>query len=176
MAFFNIFAITNMSKLSLNSHHTVFDLHAELLAALAHPTRLEIIQLVRHQALNVTQISTMLGVRQANTSQHLALLREVGVLTSQKDGKEVYYSLRHSNFAKASDLIRAVLIEDHKDDEIGHELANLPDDLEPTVTDPVCHMQLTPSTAAHITSYDGVRHYFCGKGCLKSFLQSHRHD
>lgn len=153
---------------------TVFDLHAALLSALAHPTRLEIVQLLRHQALNVTQISSMLGVRQSNASQHLALMRESAVLSAEKDGKEVYYRLRHPNFAKASDMIRQILIEDHRHDPIGRELVNLPDDLEPTVTDPICGMRLTPRAAAHVTSYDGVRRYFCGKGCLQQFARKHQ--
>lgn len=153
--------MNTLNSVSTDSN-TVFDLHAQLLSALAHPTRLEIIQLLRGQSLNVSQVVQMLGVRQPLVSQHLMVLREAGVLVSEKLGKENYYRVTHPNFTKAVDLMRDVL------------RVNLPDSGEPTVTDPICHMNITPKTAAHIYTYDGVRHYFCGKGCLNEFIKTHR--
>jgi DNA-binding transcriptional ArsR family regulator/YHS domain-containing protein len=148
----------------MTSKQTVFELHAGLLASLAHPTRLEIIQLLRGQSLTVSQIVQMTGVRQATVSQHLMILREAGVLESNKSGKESYYHIRHSNFSKAIDLMRDVLNID------------LPEGGEPTVVDPICHMELTPRTASHHCMYGGVRQYFCGKGCMNTFMSSHKGD
>jgi YHS domain-containing protein len=48
------------------------------------------------------------------------------------------------------------------------------EDSEPSVIDPICHMTLTPSTARFDQMYDGVKHYFCGKGCLKEFRNLHK--
>lgn len=146
----------------MSHSHNVFTRHADLMSCLAHPTRLEIIQLLRGQSLNVSQIVQMTGVRQANISQHLMLLRVQGVVQVEKIGKEAYYRVAHQNFSAAIDLMRDVLNVD------------LPESGEPTVIDPVCHMQLTPKSASHIYLYDGVRHYFCGRGCLDKFISSHK--
>lgn len=153
---------------------SIFDLHAALLKALASPVRLEILQLLRSHELTVSQIVTMSGLRQAHVSQHLSVLREAGVVKADKRGKEIYYSVRHINFVKACDLVRSVLISDHLDDELGQELLNLPDDLEPVVTDPICSMELTPRSAAYTKSYNGVMYYFCGQGCLQNFHNQHQ--
>lgn len=148
----------------MSATKNVFESHAELLGSLAHPTRLEIVQLLRGQSLNVTQIVQMLGVRQANVSQHLMVLREAGVLESNKVGKEAYYRVKHKNFTRAIDLMRDVLQVD------------LPEAEEPTVIDPICLMELTPKTASHIYTYDGVRHYFCAGGCYKEFISQRKGD
>lgn len=146
----------------MSTSQTVFEKHASVLSALAHPTRLEIVQLLRGQSLTVSQIVSMAGGRQANISQHLMVLREAGVVENEKIGKESYYHIRHRNFSRAIDLMRDILNVD------------LPEMGEPTVTDPVCHMELTPKTASHHCMYDGVRQYFCGRGCLDNFLKSHK--
>lgn len=138
----------------------VFAKHASLLSVLANPTRLEIIQILRGQSLNVSQIVQMLGVRQATVSQHLMIMRESGVLESEKLGKEVYYHIKNKNFSRAIDLMRDVLQID------------LPETEEPHVIDPVCHMELTPKSASYTQIYDGKRHYFCGRGCLNKFFEN----
>lgn len=153
-----------MIKTINSTTHDVFAKHSDLLSALAHPTRLEIIQLLRGQSLNVTQMVQMLGLRQPVVSQHLMLMRDTGIVHSEKIGKEVYYRIAHANFTKAIDLMRDVLNID------------LPEGGEPVVVDPVCHMQLTPQSAAHIYTYDGVRQYFCGRGCLNHFISEHKQD
>jgi len=145
----------------VKKNSNVFERHSNLLSSLAHPTRLEIIQLLRGQSLTVSQIVGMVGSRQANISQHLMLLREQGVVESEKHGKEVYYRIAHRNFTRAIDLMRDII---HLD---------LPEGEEPTVVDPVCHMELTPRTASFTKSYDGVRQYFCGRGCLQEFSALH---
>lgn len=146
----------------MKTNNNVFERHAKVLSALSNPTRLEIIQLLRGQSLNVSQIVQMTSERQAKISQHLRVLRQVGVLDSEHIGKESYYHIKHKNFTRAIDLMRDVLN------------TKLPDNKEPTVTDPICQMSLTPSTSAYVCSYDGIRHYFCGKGCMHKFAQSHK--
>ena len=94
-------------------YNQIFKLHADLLKAISHPKRLEIIHLLRDQELNVSEILTMLGLPQANLSQHLMVLREAGVVVTRKEGKQVYYKVAHVNFIKASDLLREVLIKGH---------------------------------------------------------------
>lgn len=148
----------------------IFALHAQLLKALAHPHRLEIIHLLRDQKMSVTQIYTMLDLPQANISQHLMILRDAGVVVSQRNGKEMYYSITHKNFIAASDLLREVLI-DSKHDISPSELLLSMKDLVPIVHDPVCQMRLSPRTAGFSGVHAGKQYYFCASGCLKAFTK-----
>ena len=65
---------------------------AELLKALAHPTRLKIVHcLLQSGCRNVTCIEQKTGVSQSCVSQHLQKLRAAGVVTSERQGNEVFY-------------------------------------------------------------------------------------
>jgi ArsR family transcriptional regulator len=153
-------------------YQQVFHLHANLLKALSHPKRLEIIQLLRHQTLSVSEIQQMLGLPQANLSQHLQILREHEVVETKKRGKNIYYQIAHPNFIKASDLFRQILIEKHQHDSLSPTLCLKMTDLVPLVTDPVCHMRLSPKTASQALSFNGQNYYFCASGCLKVFKKN----
>lgn len=149
----------------------IFELHAHLLKALAHPRRLEIIHLLRDTELPVTDIHTMLDLPQANISQHLMILRDAGAVKNRKDGKQIFYSLAHPNILKASDLLRKVLIDSHKHSTLADELVVKMDDLLPLTHDPVCNMRLSPKTAGFHTKHNGVDYYFCASGCVKKFKE-----
>lgn len=147
----------------------IFELHAHLLKALAHPRRLEIIHLLRNQELPVSDIHTMLDLPQANISQHLIILKDAGVVVSRREGKHIFYRLSHSNIIKASDLLRKVLIEQHKDTELADELTLKMQELVPVVQDPVCHMRVSPKTAGFHLSHKHQDYYFCASGCFTKF-------
>lgn len=147
----------------------MFELHAELLKALAHPRRLEIVQLLRDQELCVSDIYEMLDLPQANISQHLMILRDAGVVTTTRDGKQIIYKLSHPNIIEASDLLRAVLIDQHQGSEIANHLTLTMKDLVPLVHDPVCQMRISPRTASFSTQYKNHDYYFCASGCSKKF-------
>lgn len=131
--------------------------NSNLLKALGHSKRLEIVCLLHGHELTVNQIVQMTGMRQAAVSQHLMSLKGVKLVQSKKLGKELYYTL------VSNTLLNLSLFIDHftKTRPLIEE--------EPKVVDPICHMQLTPSTAVCTTEYNGIRHYFCGKGCLTKF-------
>lgn len=150
----------------------LFELHAQLLKALAHPRRLEIIQLLRDQALNVSEIYEMLDLPQANISQHLMILRDAGVVRTTRDGKQVIYHIAHPNILDASDSLREVLIDQHANSELAKALTFNMKDLVPVVRDPVCQMRVSPKTASASIEYDGHRYYFCASGCSKKFEQN----
>ena len=150
-------------------YQKVFELHSELLKAMSHPKRLEIIHLLRDQELSVWAIQEMLDLPQANLSQHLMVLRSAGVVENRRDGKEVFYSLAHRNFMEASDLLREVLVEKYKDTELEDEFAVKMAELVPIVHDPVCGMRVSPKTAGFGLGYGGKRYYFCASGCFETF-------
>lgn len=150
-------------------YYKVFELHAELLKALAHPKRLEILHLLRGQELSVSEIQEMLDLPQANLSQHLMVMRDAGVLESDRQGKQIYYRLAHKNFVKASDMIRQILAEKHKDDPDAMDFTHKMSELVPLTQDPVCGMRLSPKTAAFAKKYLKNDYYFCASGCLDKF-------
>jgi DNA-binding transcriptional ArsR family regulator len=69
----------------------VFDHQAKLLQALAHPVRLEILDVLRDGEQCVCHLEAVLGLRQAYLSQQLMALRKVGLVAHRKDGLRVYY-------------------------------------------------------------------------------------
>jgi ArsR family transcriptional regulator len=68
---------------------------AEVLKAIAQPTRLKIIQLLRDGEHCVCEIFPAIGHEQSNTSRHLQMMLKSGILQQRKDGLKIYYSLRH---------------------------------------------------------------------------------
>ena len=67
---------------------------ANVFKALAHPTRLQIIQLLQNGPLCVCDILPQIEAEQSNTSQHLAVMRTQGILDNKKDGSMVIYRVK----------------------------------------------------------------------------------
>ena len=65
---------------------------AEIFQALAHPTRIAIVEALRDGEQTAGRLVERLGVEQANLSQHLAVLRRAGLVTARKEGAAVIYS------------------------------------------------------------------------------------
>lgn len=66
---------------------------AHLLTSLGHPTRLQIVMLLRQGPMTVSQLCQDLEINQANCSQHLGVLSRAGAVTKQHDGTARLYSL-----------------------------------------------------------------------------------
>ena len=80
---------------------------AGIFQALAHPTRIAIVELLRDEGeLAVTTMIERLGLEQANASQHLAVLRSKQIVVGRKEGNQVFYSLRDVILGKVLDLMR----------------------------------------------------------------------
>ncbi len=67
------------------------DLAARSLKAMSHPLRLKILCTLGEDEVSVQDIVDNVGTSQSNISQHLAILRDKGILTSRKDANRVYY-------------------------------------------------------------------------------------
>lgn len=148
----------------------IFDLESDLLKAIAHPKRLEIIHLLRDEELCVSDIHTMLDLPQANISQHLLLMKMAGVLQAKKRGKQVYYSVADSRILQVCDLMRQLLIDNNQGGRLADQLTIKMSDLVPVVHDPVCRMRVSPKTAAYVKKHAGTTYYFCASGCYKKFI------
>ena len=73
---------------------------AEALKGIANERRLHILCVLLEGKKNVTALQAATGISQSNLSQHLAKMRVLGILTSERDGKQVYYALSHPAFKK----------------------------------------------------------------------------
>ena len=79
---------------------------ASVFQALAHPTRIAILEVLRESEMPAGAIQERLGVEQANISQHLAILRSRQIVNSRKQGNQIFYSLRNKVLIKVLDLMR----------------------------------------------------------------------
>jgi DNA-binding transcriptional ArsR family regulator len=82
-----------------------FDQEAEVLKVLGHPIRLKIVVGLCTQECNVKHIWECLNLPQATVSQHLALLKNKGIIEGKRDGVEVYYSVVHPLARKIVDIL-----------------------------------------------------------------------
>ncbi|MEW6270065.1 MAG: metalloregulator ArsR/SmtB family transcription factor [Thermodesulfobacteriota bacterium] len=85
---------------------------AEIFQALAHPTRVAIVELLRGGELSAGEILGRLEVEQANASQHLAVLRAKRIAVSRKEGNQVFYSLRSPLLVDVLDIMRRYFEQD----------------------------------------------------------------
>jgi ArsR family transcriptional regulator len=79
---------------------------AQIFQALAHPTRIAIIEALREGELPSSKLMERLQVEQANLSQHLAVLRARQVVVNRKVGNQVYYAVRDPVLLQVLDLLR----------------------------------------------------------------------
>lgn len=90
-------------------------LHAGVCKGLADPKRLLIINVLRDGEMSVGEICEELELPQANVSQHLAIMRERGLVNARKDGQFVFYSLTTMKIVEAVDLLRQVMAMHHEE-------------------------------------------------------------
>ena len=84
-------------------------LHAEICSALADPRRILILYALNEKPRNVSDLAEELGISQPAASRHLNLLRERGIVSAQREGQSVVYTLADQRIIQALDLLRAVL-------------------------------------------------------------------
>jgi len=89
----------------------IFEMHAEICKVFTSSKRLEIINALRDGEKSVSELVDLLNIRQANLSQHLAILREKGVVTMRKEGQNIFYEVANPKILQACDLMREVLLE-----------------------------------------------------------------
>ncbi len=79
---------------------------ANMLKAIAHPMRISILSYLEDgKELTVTEIHELLKIEQSTTSHHLGILKDKGVLTSKRVGKNTYYSLKHDSLSHIVECI-----------------------------------------------------------------------
>ncbi len=81
---------------------------ARALKAISHPLRLKILCVVGDQEVCVQDIVEAVGTSQSNISQHLAILRDKGVLQTRKDANRVFYRVADPRTLQLIILMREV--------------------------------------------------------------------
>jgi ArsR family transcriptional regulator len=84
-------------------------LQAEILKTLASPSRLEILHRLEEGPRPVSRLAADLGISQPNVSQHLAVLRGAGLVSAERDGREIRYRLVDPDVMVACKVMRRVL-------------------------------------------------------------------
>jgi ArsR family transcriptional regulator len=82
---------------------------ADIFQALAHPTRIAIVEALRDGEVGAGALSERLQVEQANLSQHLSVLRTRHVVVSRKAGNQVFYAVRDPVLIEVLDLLKAYI-------------------------------------------------------------------
>jgi DNA-binding transcriptional ArsR family regulator len=83
-------------------------LKADFFKALGHPTRVRILEILRHGARSVTDLTQTLDVDQSVVSQHLARLRAKNVVEARKDGTTVRYTVHDEAVGELLDVARRI--------------------------------------------------------------------
>lgn len=87
----------------------ILQLHAEICGGLADPNRIMILYDLSNGPKNVTEIYSELDMPQPLVSRHLKVLRERGMVTTERQGTVIVYSLADTRLIKALDLLREVM-------------------------------------------------------------------
>jgi len=87
----------------------LYRLQAEFCKGMAHPKRIQILRLLQGGEKSVGDLGRLAGIPQANVSQHLAILRQFGLLNSRRDGPNIYYSISDKRIVEACELVRSCI-------------------------------------------------------------------
>lgn len=100
-------AMTEKTKIDM----TIYNMQAGISKTLANPIRLAILHTLRDGEKSVNELTDVLGISQSNISQHLAIMRQVGILKTRKQATNIFYSVTNPKINQACDMVREVLID-----------------------------------------------------------------
>jgi DNA-binding transcriptional ArsR family regulator len=88
----------------------LYALQAELCQVLADPVRQELLHLIGAGERTVGELVAATGLRQANVSQHLALMRQRNIVATRRAGTAIYYALAYPEILDACAIVRGILV------------------------------------------------------------------
>ncbi len=89
----------------------LYQLHASVCKGFADPKRLILINALRDGERSVKELCEVTRIQQANASQHLAILKSKGLVSSRREGQRVYYKVTSPKINEALDLLLDVMAE-----------------------------------------------------------------
>ncbi len=93
------------------ANERLYELHAAICQMLANPKRLEILDCLREGERPVGELAEAMGISQSNVSQHLAVMRQNGIVLARREGLNIYYRIANPKITRACGLMRQVLVE-----------------------------------------------------------------
>ena len=87
----------------------IHNLHAQICSGLADPNRIFILYTLHENDYNVSELAETINLPQSTVSRHLKILRDRGIVISERKGQSVYYSLSDKRIIQALDILRSVL-------------------------------------------------------------------
>lgn len=87
----------------------LYQLKAEFFKSLGHPARIRVLELLSERDHAVAEMLSEIGIEAANLSQHLAVLRRNGLVTTRKEASNVIYSLTSPHVAELLRVARMIL-------------------------------------------------------------------
>ncbi len=97
--------------INLTLKQEIIQLEADFCAALSEPTRILILYALNEKPLHVTELTNELGVSQPTVSRHLKVLRDRGLVFTERRGTVITYHLADQRIIQAMDLLRAAMRE-----------------------------------------------------------------
>ena len=89
----------------------IYELHADVCKIFSNAKRLEIINALKENEMSASELIEKIGLSKANLSQHMGVLRSKGVISTRKEGVNIYYRISNAKITQACDLMREVLLE-----------------------------------------------------------------
>jgi ArsR family transcriptional regulator len=83
-----------------------YERQALIFKALANPTRLHLVELLGKKQRWASELQEGLGISKANLSQHLAILKSAGVVSTQREGKQLYCGIALPEVKAATVMLR----------------------------------------------------------------------
>jgi len=97
-------------KRRIPAESLAFRIKADFLKALAHPTRLAIIEYLKGGEASVGKMGTDLGLEQSSLSKHLGVLRQAGILVPRPEKSSVHYSIKDRDIFRILRPIARILM------------------------------------------------------------------
>ncbi|MFA6000566.1 MAG: metalloregulator ArsR/SmtB family transcription factor [Thermoleophilia bacterium] len=95
----------------------LYEMHAEICKVLTNPKRIEILNLLRDGERSVGDLALIAELPQTSVSQHLAFLRQKGMVLSRRDGSSIYYAVANEKIFSAMDIMKELLLENLQADQ-----------------------------------------------------------
>ena len=89
----------------------LYELHADFCKFMGSAIRIEILFLLGEKEMCVDELATAMDVKVPNASQHLAIMKEKGVVVSRREGNKIYYSIANPKTLQACIIMREAMVE-----------------------------------------------------------------
>lgn len=96
-------------KKKISPNHQMYERQANICKAFANPSRLHLISMLEEHDCWASELQEGLAVSKANLSQHLSILRAAGIVSTRREGKQLYCQLAMPEVRKATALFRSML-------------------------------------------------------------------